>query len=69
MLAALKEYYLEKMTPMNSPCFDHPVELDDTFVWQIQYDQQQAPILNLEKSFFFFFEVGLSCTKLMKINN
>jgi len=32
MLAALKEYYLEKMTPMNSPCFDHPVELDDTFV-------------------------------------
>jgi hypothetical protein len=38
MLAALKEYYLEKMTPINSPCFDHPVELDDTFVWQIQYN-------------------------------
>jgi hypothetical protein len=64
MLAALEEYYSEKMTPMNFPCFDHPVELDDTFLWQIQYDQQQAPILNLDERFFF--EVGLSFTKLMK---
>jgi hypothetical protein len=68
MLVTLKEYYLEKMTPMNSPYFYHPVELDDIFVWQIQCEQQQAPILNLDESFFLF-EVGLSCTKLMKINS
>jgi hypothetical protein len=63
MLAALKEYYLEKMTTMNAQCLDHPVELDDTFVRQIQYDEQQAPILILDESFFFVFEVGLPCTK------
>jgi len=63
MYVGSKEYYLEKMTPMNAQCLDHPVELNDTFVRQIQCDQQQAPILNLDESFFFVFEVGLSCTK------
>jgi hypothetical protein len=54
------------MTPLHflEYCY-RPVGLDDIFLWQIQCNQQQASNMNLDKSFFFFFKVRMTCTELM----